>query len=331
MAKRDKLTKNQQRQVAKQQTQRLTEKTIQLDELSESKEGLLISRYGEQADVLDPENKQTFRCYLRQNLGAPVPGDNVSFRIDKQNQGIIEAIFERTSLLERPTRHQGVKPIVANIDHIYIVIAPLPDFSSILLDRYLIAVHNSGIDCTIVANKWDLTNEIESQEIDAFLKVYQNLGYPILKTSTKQETGIDQLASLAKNQRAILVGQSGVGKSSLINQLFPEQQRAVQVVSENSRLGQHTTTSSQLFMFEDSKGFIVDSPGVRDFNISHLEPQSIIEGYIEFQPYLGLCKFRNCQHINEPACEILKAVESQNIERLRWQNYCKIMTDLSQI
>lgn len=340
MAKRDKLTKKQKRQVALKQRQRLHsgKKKTQLGELSAPQQGLLVSRFGEQADVIDLIDKQRYRCYLRQNLGAPVTGDIVSFRLDQNQQGVVEAIRERTSVLKRPAQHQGIKPVVANISRVFVVTAPLPDFSATLLDRYLVALTDADIEVVILLNKCDLLDEIQAQNIKPQLSIYKKLGYPVLNLSAETGEGFDQLKQETLGQKSILVGQSGVGKSSIINQLFPEQTSLVNNISENSRLGQHTTTASQLFMFEEpsdvehtdefgfNQGFIIDSPGIREFGLWHMNRQTIAQGFIEFSPFLGSCKFRDCQHTKEPGCEIIKAVETGNIARQRWQNYVKIIS-----
>ena len=327
LAKRDKLTHRQIRQVAQTQRERLKveRKLEQLGELSAPIEGLLVSRFGEQADVIDLIERKKYRCYLRQNLGAPVPGDKVRFRLDPHGQGVVEVIHERHSLLERPAQHQGLKPVVANIDKVFVVIAPLPDFSATLLDRYLVAISDANISVHIIANKWDLIEEIERQNIEQKLTVYQNLGFPITRVSSKTQQGIDEIVNAAQDQQSILVGQSGVGKSSIINQLFPDQYTQVNQVSENSRLGQHTTTASQLFLFSGHKGFIIDSPGIREFGLQHLDNQTVAAGFVEFSPFLGVCKYRDCQHINEPGCAIIQAVNDGRISQLRWQNYCNII------
>lgn len=332
MAKRDKLTQRQKRQVARKQQQRLSKKADlpELSDLSLPKEGLLSSRFGEQADVICLEDHKQYRCYLRQNLGAPVPGDMVQFRLSKSGPGIVEVLHERKSELTRPAQHQGIKPVVANIDSVFIVIAPLPDFSSVLLDRYIVAVENAQLKPIIVANKWDLNEEIESQNIEQQLKIYQRLNYPIIRVSAKSNLGITELMELASNNHSILVGQSGVGKSSLINRLFPKQESIVNKVSENSRLGQHTTTASRLFLFDNSEGFIVDSPGVREFGLWHMEAEQITNGFIEFSPFIGSCKFRDCKHRNEPGCKITEAVSEEKIATQRWENYCKILASLDE-
>ena len=142
MVKRDKLTKNQKRQIKKtqQNAATLSKSSLSLGQLGERRSGRMVARFGEQADVLDQLDGQIYRCFLRQNLGSPVSGDFIEYRLDAQQQGIIESIGDRHSLLQRPSTHQGLKPVVANINRAFILIAPLPDFSSILLDRYLIAM-----------------------------------------------------------------------------------------------------------------------------------------------------------------------------------------------
>lgn len=331
MAKRDKLTERQQRQIAKTQRKKalLANTIMQMGDLGELKKGLMISRFGEQADTMDIETGQVTRCFLRQHLGAPVAGDRVGFRVSNNQQGVIESIEERTSLLQRPSHHQGLKPVVANINRVFVMVAPLPDFSSVLLDRYLVAIENAGIDITIVANKWDLTEEIEKQSIEEQLSTYQTLGYAVIKISTKNDNGKKEFIEAIANHASILVGQSGVGKSSVINWVFSVETLATQSISENSRLGQHTTTASQLFCLGNDPvkgGFIIDSPGIREFGLWHLDSSQVASGFCEFVPLLGSCKYRDCKHIDEPGCEILIAVAKGLISKARWSNYKKIIS-----
>lgn len=332
MAKRDKLTQRQKRQIIKTRHRKTSSgsNSTKLGNLGHQRKGLMVSRFGDQADVLGLDSGTTFRCFLRQNLGAPVPGDSILFRLDPNDVGIIEAIEPRRSLLQRPSPHQGLKPVVANIDRVFVLVAPLPDFSSILLDRYLIAIENSGIDIVIVCNKCDLESEMKGQKIRSQLEIYSNLNYPVIEISSVSDYGKKTLIELSQNQQSILVGQSGVGKSSVINWLFPEQSITTQSISENSRLGQHTTTASQLFCLTDnspSDGFIIDSPGIREFGLWHLEVAQIASGFREFVPFIGGCKFRDCCHINEPGCSIIAAVENKEIDELRWNNYKKILSN----
>jgi len=332
LVKRDKLTQRQKRQIAKNQHRKTSEEKslAQIGQLGTQKQGLMISRYGEQADVIDLQSNNVFRCFLRQNLGSPVPGDRLVYRLDPSNKGIIESIEERKSLLQRPSPHQGLKPVVANIDQVFVLVAPLPDFSSVLLDRYLIAIENANIPISIVANKWDLQSEIEEQSIQEQLSIYHQLGYPIFKISTKNNIGKVDFIQAISGYSSILVGQSGVGKSSIINWLFPSESLATKMISDNSRLGQHTTTASQLFCLDKNNcdnGFIIDSPGIREFGLWHLDTHEIASGFREFKTYLGSCKYRNCQHTKEPGCEIIKALKNGLINEQRWLNYKKILTN----
>jgi len=289
----------------------------------------MISRFGEQADVMDIETGEVTRCFLRQHLGAPVSGDRIGFRVSSNQQGVIESIEERFSLLQRPSHHQGLKPVVANINRVFVMVAPLPDFSSVLLDRYLVAIENAGIGITIVANKWDLTEEIAKQSIEEQLSNYQQLGYSVIKICTKNQKGKEEFTDAIKGHASILVGQSGVGKSSVINWLFSVDTLATKSISESSRLGRHTTTASQLFCLGDDPirgGFIIDSPGIREFGLWHLDSSQVASGFCEFVPLLGSCKYRDCKHIDEPGCEILNAVEKNLISNARWSNYKKIIS-----
>ncbi len=342
LVKRDKLTKKQKRQVATNRGKvNQLSKTANLGNL---KNGLIIGRFGNQADVLDISDEKSYRCFLRQHLGAPVPGDRVSFRLElpqesktepnsvinsvQKVKGVIESIDKRNSLLERPSRHKGLKPIVANVNLIFVVVAPLPDFSSVLLDRYLIATKNANIETVIVINKSDLKDEIHEQKIEESLEIYSKIGYPIIKISSIENLGKAELLEYAKGKSSILVGQSGVGKSSIINWLFPSENLAVQSISTNSRLGQHTTTASRIYQFKgNKKSYLVDSPGIREYGLWHLNFEQIASGYIEFENYIGTCKFRDCQHINEPGCKIIKAVKENIIAKPRWDNYVKIINN----
>jgi len=332
LAKRDKLTQRQKRQIAKTQQRKISDEQslTQIGHLGEQRKGLMISRFGEQADVLDHQSNKVFRCFLRQNLGSPVPGDRLIFRLDPVDKGIIESIEDRQSLLQRPSPHQGLKPVVANINQVFILVAPLPDFSSVLLDRYLIAIENAGLPITIVANKWDLQSEIEAQSIEKQLSIYSQIDYPVLKISTKDDIGKTAFVEAISNHFSILVGQSGVGKSSVINWLFPSESLTTKTISDNSRLGQHTTTASQLFCLDKNNsdhGFIIDSPGIREFGLWHLDTNEIASGFREFQTYLGSCKYRDCQHTKEPGCKIIKAVKDGLIMEERWLNYQKILNN----
>ncbi len=332
MAKRQKLSLQQKRRVAKSKGKKLKQQTTQHElneeQLGASQSGIVISRFGEQADVAD-EQQAIHRVYLRQNLGSCVSGDRVRFRLDQQNHGVIEAIEPRRSELNRPTPYAGVKTIVANVDQILIVVAPFPAYSSVILDRYLVACELAHIPPIIIFNKSDL---IKADERDFYTQqqgIYRAIGYHVLEVSCQHSTTLKPLSKHLQGKENIFVGQSGVGKSSLINALLPKAHAETGLVSDNSKLGTHTTTASKLFFLEED-GFIIDSPGVREFGLSHIEQEQIIDGFIDLKPFQGNCKFRNCRHIQEKGCGLTAAAEQGEISMQRLQNYQKIVQGLQE-
>jgi ribosome biogenesis GTPase len=264
---------------------------------------------------------------LRQHLGSCVSGDHVVFRLDQQGNGVVEAIKPRTSELTRPTPHAGIKTIVANVEQVFVVVAPLPDYSSLILDRYLVACELAQIPAHIVLNKTDLLDAQQQTYFEQQLNIYRSIGYLCFSANCTEGFGIDQLLPQMSGKRSILVGQSGVGKSSLINRLLPNVQAITGGVSENSRLGTHTTTASRLYFLPDN-GWIIDSPGVREFGLSHINPERLIDGFIELKPHAGECKFRNCRHLNEKGCAIITAANEGKITHQRLENYQKIYQQL---
>ncbi len=311
-------------------------KKVSIDESSllAPEEGVVISRFGQQADIADKDFK-IIRCFIRKSLDIPVVGDKVIFcrqaKTDQgQEKGVINELLQRHSLLKRPTPHYGIKPVVANVDFIALLLAPALGFSEMMLDRYLVAAQASELPVWIIFNKWDLLNDDEKQEIERRLKPYQDLGYPVHIISAKQGLGVDEFVSQIGNKSLLLAGQSGVGKSTLINRLFPDNTVATSEISETSGLGTHTTTASRLYrLTEDS--YIVDSPGVREFGLWHLDAELIQNGFIEISKISEQCKFRNCRHLNEPKCAVLQAAEDGQIAKSRLDNYQYLIQNFDQV
>ena len=296
--------------------------------LGAEESGLVIAGYGARL-IVEDEKQQQIPCTWRQNLGAIVVGDKVIWQRIDETHGVISAILPRESLLERPNFHGKTKLVAANIDQIFIVSSPVPTMQTALIDRYLVAVELAEIKPVIVVNKIDLLSKEERHKLEKEMWCYSNIGYDVLYISSHARNGLKSLEDQLENKVSILVGQSGVGKSSTINALLPDLNIQVGALSVISKLGKHTTSASRLYHLANISGSIIDSPGVRDFGLWHLEKEDIPFGFTEFKPYLGSCKYKNCSHINEPHCAILEALKENKISRGRWKNYMNIYNALT--
>ncbi len=315
---------------AKRESRALEE--LQGGDLGEEQNGLVIAHFGVliEVEALDGEQAgQVFRCNRRSNLPALVTGDRVVWRPGNQQNGVIVALLPRHSELCRPDMRGQLKPVAANIDQIVIVFAPLPHPHANLIDRYLIAAEHAGIRPLLLLNKADLLDEHNSAHIDRLLATYRKLDYPLLEVSAQDGAGMDELRQRLDDRVSVFVGQSGVGKSSLVNSLLPGIDTRVGALSEQTGKGTHTTTTARLFHFPNG-GELVDSPGIREFGLGHVSRQTIEEGFIEFRPLLGHCRFRDCKHDREPGCALLAALADGRIQEQRMHSYRHIIASLPQ-
>lgn len=304
---------------------------LQDEALGPEQQGLIIAHYGTQLDI-EPIGQpgQTSRCHLRTNLPPLVTGDRVVWRAsNKADLGVVVALEERDSLLSRPDPRGQLKPVAANIDYIVLVIAPLPVPHANLIDRYLVAAETIGIEPVILLNKTDLLerDEVSRQRLDAMLASYEHIGYRVLQASNCTADGLEDLKSLLNQHTSVFVGQSGVGKSSLVNALLPGVETKVGPLSESTGKGTHTTTAARLFHFP-AGGTLIDSPGIREFGLWHMAAQDVLHGFKEFRPFIGHCKFRDCSHEQEPGCAINQALLHGDILQKRMDSYRAILNSL---
>jgi ribosome biogenesis GTPase / thiamine phosphate phosphatase len=335
MAKRH-LTRRQNWRIQKVQEERsarasrraeLAEESLQGGDLGPEQTGLVIAHFGVQVDVESTDGAhagEVRRCYLRANLPALVTGDRVVWRADNQQGGVIVAQLERQTELMRPDHRGQLKPVAANVDRLVIVFAPLPTPHTNLIDRYLVAAEQAGLSPLLVLNKADLMLQGDYRELRNWLDDYGRLGYETLCLSAGSGEGLDALRQALKDRISVFVGQSGVGKSSLINALLPGVDLRVGALSELTNKGTHTTTTARLFHFP-AGGDLIDSPGIREFGLTHISHEDLLEGFIEFRPYLGHCRFRDCQHLHEPGCALLAAVANGEISAVRMSSYRHIL------
>jgi ribosome biogenesis GTPase len=245
-------------------------------------------------------------------------GDVVKLQRTAPDQAAIESIQPRKTLLYRSVAHRE-KLIAANVTQLVAVVASEPPFSDELLARCLVAAHDQRLETLIVLNKCDLTEQTAAAR--AQLEPYRMIGYRVLELSAKQDAS--PLLPFLQGHTSVLVGQSGMGKSTLINALLPDAQAATREISNVLNSGKHTTTHARLYHL-DAESQLIDCPGVQAFGLHHISFGGIESGFVEFAPYLGKCRFHDCHHLHEPDCAIREAVEQGRIDARRLQLFQQI-------
>jgi len=297
------------------------------DQLGPEQRGLVVSHFGKQADVENEDDLQVVRCHLRANLGNIVAGDRVTWRAGSDG-GVVTALFPRESELHRPDSFGKLKLVAANVNRMIIVVAPEPQAHANLIDRYLVVAEAMGFEPLLLLNKRDLL--AVDDPLRGLLTRYAALDYPVLEVSARADEGMAELRQRLQNGTSIFVGQSGVGKSSIIQVLLPDEPIKVGKLSEQEQKGRHTTTHARLYHFP-SGGDCIDSPGIREFGLWHLSAEQVVNGFREFRDHTARCRFRDCSHNHEPGCGLLTAVASGEVSQERFQSYRQIITTLDAV
>lgn len=284
-------------------------------------QGVVVAAYGKRYQVELQGSRERISCVTRGKKTDNACGDVVTIKRTDKHEGVIESTTTRTTLLYRSNAFKS-KMLAANVTQIVIVLATQPSFYEALLNRCLIAAEAAGIKALIVLNKCDLVDHDHAKDK---LARYSALGYPVLPLSAKQD--ISALRPYLQGEASILVGQSGMGKSTMINALLPNESVRTQEVSTVLDSGKHTTTAAHLYHLDDTS-ILIDSPGLQEFGLHHLTTNELEHALIEFRPFLGKCRFNNCKHLQEPDCAISEAAATGNITAERLAIYKTLRTEI---
>lgn len=293
-------------------------------------QALVIAAHGRhylvQAEIDGQQHK--LHCVTRGKKSDVSVGDVVEYALTSKNQGVIEAITPRKTLLYRSDQYKS-KMLAANLTQLLIVVATEPSFTDDLVSRALVAAESAGIKPHLILNKVDVTASLPKARERVGL--YAGLGYPVHEVSVKTDPEGTRLLmqKLMQGQSTILIGQSGMGKSSLINLLIPDAEIATREISAALDTGKHTTTFTRLYHM-DENSYVIDSPGFQEFGLHHLSEGMLERAFPEFLPHLGQCKFYNCHHHTEPGCAILTAVKDGSISTMRHDMFEQLVHESKQ-
>ncbi|HSM31220.1 MAG TPA: ribosome small subunit-dependent GTPase A [Woeseiaceae bacterium] len=277
---------------------------------------LVVATYSRRMQLLLPDGRRV-DARIKGKRIRPVCGDRVEAEpIPDEPDWLITAVCDRRNELTRPNLRGKVEILAANIDRLLVMAAPTPYPEWSIVDRYLCAAELIGASAAVIFNKSDLA---APESVDDVLNDYARIGYRAVRCSAKQGLNIEAVTDLMRDGVSIIVGQSGVGKSSLINRLLQDDRQRVAAISDKSGEGRHTTVNSAMLQLPGG-GAVIDSPGVRDYAPA-LRPEEVVAGYREICGAAHDCRFANCRHLREPGCAVKGAVETGTISKRRYDSY----------
>lgn len=278
-------------------------------------------------DIIDCRIPGRFRLLDIGDTNPIAVGDQVDLTVGDDGKGMIDEIHDRKNYIPRKATRSGrdEQILVANIDHGWVVQSiKMPTVKRGFIDRFLVACEAYEIPAGVIINKTDLLNKSNRAELDSITDTYTSIGYPVLHTSIEKPETIERLREETKDRTSVLVGHSGVGKTSLINSLAPGIDLSVGEVSSSSEKGKHTTTYARLIEL-DYGGFIVDTPGIKEFGLVNIEPYELSLFFPEMREPRRHCKFNNCTHNHEPKCGVVDAFERGEIDPERYHSYLNML------
>jgi ribosome biogenesis GTPase / thiamine phosphate phosphatase len=289
--------------------------------------GRIVAAHGRHYVVIT-EAGERLVCFTRGKKSEAACGDLVDVEATGSGQGVLAGITPRRNVLSRSNGFR-TKLLAANVDRIAIVVATAPPFSEELLGRTLVAAESIAVPATILLNKVDLVERLDATR--ATLALYAGLGYEVDEVSIKHDadTARARLTPRFAGATTLLVGQSGMGKSSLLNLLVPDAQAAIREISEALQTGKHTTTDARLYQLPGGDGSIIDTPGFQEFGLAHLTPGTVERGFRDLAPWLGQCRFVNCTHLHEPGCAVIAARDRGEIAQKRYDLFVKLTRESS--